>query len=79
MQAAQDSLKGRLLTSQGKASKEIMRELALEHARSSIALLSDKATPEEINAYRKLLYGLAEKWWPMPHEKVDSWVLAVKQ
>lgn len=61
MQAAQDSLRGRLTGSQGRFSKDIMRDLALEQARSAIAILSGKAAPEEIDAYRKLLYGLAEK------------------
>jgi hypothetical protein len=61
MQAAQDSLKGRFTGSQGEVSKNVIRDLALEHARSSIAMLSGKADSGEIDAYRKLLYGLAEK------------------
>jgi hypothetical protein len=61
MQAAQNSLKGRFTGSQGELSKNAMRDLALEHARSSIAILSGKADLEEIDAYRKLLYELAEK------------------
>ena len=61
MQAAQTSLKGRFTGSQGDLSKNVIRDLALEHARSSIAMLSGKADPEEIEAYRKFLYGLAEK------------------
>ena len=61
MQAAQGSLKGRFTGSPGERSKNFMRDLALEHARSSIALLSGKADSKEIDAYRKLLYGLAEK------------------
>jgi hypothetical protein len=61
MQAAQTSLRGRFTGSQGALSKDVIRDLALEHARSSIAVLSGKADAEEIDAYRKLLYGLAEK------------------
>jgi hypothetical protein len=61
MQAAQDSLKGRFTGSQWEVAKRDMRALALEHARSSIAILSGKADAKEIDAYRKLLYGLAEK------------------
>ena len=61
IQAAQNSLKGRFAGSQGELSKNVIRDLALEHARSSIAMLSGKADVEEINAYRNLLYGLAEK------------------
>jgi hypothetical protein len=61
MQAAQDSLKSRLTGSKGEPAKNVLRDLALEHARSSIALLSGKADLKEIDAYRKLLYGLADK------------------
>jgi hypothetical protein len=60
-QAAQNSLKGRFTGSQEKLSKKVIRDLALEHARSSIAILSGKAEAKEIDAYRRLLYGLAEK------------------
>ena len=60
MQAAQNSLKGRFTGSQGELSKNVIRDLALEHARSSIAMLSGKADAEEIDAYRKFLYDLAE-------------------
>jgi len=60
-QATQNSLRGRFAGSQTPLSKNVVRDLALEHARNSIAILSDKAEPEEIDAYRKLLYGLAEK------------------
>ena len=61
MQAAQNSLKGRFTGSQAEPSNSVIRDLALEHARSSIAMLSGKADPEEIEAYRKFLYRLAEK------------------
>ena len=60
MEAAQDSLKSRFTGTRGQLSKEVTRDLALEHARSSIAVLTDKAGPEEIDGYRKLLYGVAE-------------------
>src|SRR5215469_12878810 len=61
IQAAQNSLKGRFTGSQGQLSKNVVRDLSLENARSSIAMLSGKADAEEIDAYRKLLYGLAER------------------
>ena len=61
MQAAQDSLRGRFTGSQGEQAKNVIRNIALEQARSSMAILSGKADPREIDAYRKLLYGLAEK------------------
>jgi hypothetical protein len=54
-------MKSRFAGSQGEQVKSAMRDLALEHARASIALLSGKADSKEIDAYRKLLYGLAEK------------------
>jgi hypothetical protein len=60
-QATQNSLRGRFTGSQAPLSKNVIRDLALEHARSSIAILSAKADSQEIDAYRKLLYGLAEK------------------
>lgn len=59
MQASQESLKEKFRESQGKP-KDVVRDLALEHARSSTALLSGKATSEELDAYKKLLYGLAD-------------------
>jgi hypothetical protein len=61
MQAAQDSLRGRFTGSQGERATNLMRDVALEQARSSITILSGKADSQEINAYRKFLYGLAEK------------------
>jgi hypothetical protein len=61
MQAAHDSLRGRFAESQRERSKNVMRDLALEQAHSSIGILSGKADSREIDAYRKLLYGLAEK------------------
>ncbi len=61
LQAAQDSIKGRLGELKPSSAKDTVRDLALEHARSSIELLSDKAAgAPEIDAYKKLLYGLAE-------------------
>jgi len=61
MQAVQDSLKARFTGSQGRPSKDVIRDVALEHARSSIAILSGKADSAEIDAYRNFLYGLADK------------------
>lgn len=61
MQAAQDSLRGRFTGFPKENAKDAMRDLALEQARSSMAILSDKADSKEIDAYRKLLYGLADK------------------
>ena len=61
IQAAQESVKGRFTGSQAERTKNVVRDIALQQARSAIAILSGKADPQEINAYRKLLYGLAEK------------------
>jgi hypothetical protein len=60
MEAAQDSLKSRFTGSRGQLSKDVTRDLALEHARSSMAVLGGKADSQEIDAYRRLLYGVAE-------------------
>src|SRR5215469_5435167 len=48
-QATQNSLRGRFAGSQASLSKSVVRDLALEHARSSIALLSGKAESHEID------------------------------
>lgn len=61
MQAAQSSLKRSLGDTQAKPSPEELRQRTLEQARSSLAILESKAGPEEIDAYRRLLYGIAEK------------------
>lgn len=61
MQAAQDSLKSRFTGSKGEPAKNVIRDLALGHAHSSIALLSGRADSKEIDAYRKLLYDVAER------------------
>jgi hypothetical protein len=61
MDAAQASLRGRFTGSQGGAFKDTVAELALSQARSSTELLSGKASNDELNAWRKLLYGLADK------------------
>jgi hypothetical protein len=61
MEAAQKSLKGRFTGSRAELSRNVIQSLALEQARSSIAMLRGKADSEEIDAYRKFLYRLAEK------------------
>jgi hypothetical protein len=60
MEAAQESLRARFTGARGELSKDATRDLALEHSRSAMALLSGKASAEELDSYRKLLYGLAE-------------------
>lgn len=60
MQAAQESLRSRFTGSRGAPTKEAVRDLALQNAASSMTLLSGKASSEETDAYRKLLYGVAE-------------------
>jgi hypothetical protein len=42
-------------------SSDNLQRIALEKARASLSLLNGKATVEEIDDYRRLLYGLAEK------------------
>src|SRR5215475_9884672 len=61
MDAAQAALRGRFTGPQGGAFKDAVQELALSQARSSIELLNDKASADELSAWRKLLYGLADK------------------
>jgi len=61
LQGAQESIKARLGELKPSSAKDTVRTLALDHARSSIELLDEHAAgAQEINAYKKLLYGLAE-------------------
>jgi len=61
MQAAQASLKQSLGGQEAKPTSDSMRRLALDEARSSLAILGPKASKEETDAYRQLLYGIADK------------------
>jgi hypothetical protein len=61
VEAAQSAVKERFGGSMGAGSKEAVQTLALEQARSSMTILNGKASAEEINAYRRLLYNLAER------------------
>jgi hypothetical protein len=61
MQASQASMKKSFGGEQGKPSPDRLRELALEQVRSSIAILEGKGSKEETDAYRRMVYGIAEK------------------
>jgi hypothetical protein len=61
MQSAQSSLRERFAASQEKPSKEAIQKLALDQARTAVGVLSGTAGNQEVDAYRKLLYGVAEK------------------
>jgi len=61
MEAAQGSLRGLLGVNQGMPSTDNLQRIALEKVRTSVSLLTSKATAEEVDDYRRLLYGLAEK------------------
>lgn len=61
MQSAQSSLRDRFAASQEKPSKDAIQKLALDQARTAVGILSGAASKEEVDAYRKLLYGVAEK------------------
>jgi hypothetical protein len=61
MQAAQASMKQSFGERQEKTTSDNMRRLALDSVRSSMAILGPKASKEEIDAYRRLLFGTAEK------------------
>jgi hypothetical protein len=61
MQAAQGSLKQSFGGQQAKPTSDTLRRLALDGVRSSLAILGSKASQEEIDAYRRLLYGIADK------------------
>jgi len=61
MQAAQTSLKQSFGGVQGKPSPESLRQRALEQVRSSMTILEGECGKEEMDAYRRMLYGIAEK------------------
>ena len=61
MQAAQASLKQSFGEPPAKPTSDGMRRLALDGARSSLAILGPKGSKEETDAYRRLLYGIADK------------------
>jgi hypothetical protein len=61
MEVAQSGLRQRLGGPEAKPTKDSLQRLALEQVRSCVSILNAKASPEESDAYRKLLYGVAEK------------------
>jgi hypothetical protein len=61
MQAAQASLRESLGGVQAKPTPEDLRRRALEQAQSAVACLEKQAGKEETDAYRRMLYGIAEK------------------
>jgi hypothetical protein len=61
MQAAQTSLRQSSGGSEGQPSPENIRRRALDHVRSSISILEQNAAREEVDAYRRMLYGIAER------------------
>ncbi len=42
-------------------SREELKQLGLQHLRDSVALLQHKATPEEVDEYRRFIVNLAHK------------------
>lgn len=61
MQEAQNSLKQSLGGVQAKPTADDLRRRALEQAQSAIACLQAQASPQETDAYRRMLCGIAEK------------------
>ncbi len=61
MQAAQNSLKQRLGGPNAKPTAESLQNSALDQVRASLSILSRNASQEESDAYRKMIYGVAEK------------------
>ena len=60
MQASQGSLKQRLGGAEAAPTKENLQRLSLDQVRASMAILNGKADAAESDAYRKLIYGVAE-------------------
>jgi len=61
MEAAQSSVKQRFGGPDSTPTKENVQRIALEKVRASMSILKAKASPEESDAYRKLIYGVAEQ------------------
>jgi hypothetical protein len=61
MKSSQGTLRERFAGSKEKPSKDAIQKLALDQARASVGILSGKAGKEEVDAYRRLLYGVADK------------------
>lgn len=61
MEAAQGSLRERFGSPEAKPTKDNLQRLALEQVRASMSIIDDKASADESDAYRKLIYGVAEK------------------
>ena len=61
MQEAQTSLKQSLGGVQAKPTPQDLQRRALDQAQAAIACLQAQASPQETDAYRKMVYGIAEK------------------
>jgi hypothetical protein len=61
MEQAQASLKQSLGGAESTPTSERMRVRALEQTRLSLSLVGAKGSSEELDAFRRLLYGIAEK------------------
>lgn len=61
MEAAQGGLKQRLGGAEARPTKDSLQSLTLEECRSAMSILNGKASAEELDAYKKLLYGIGEK------------------
>jgi len=61
MTAAQSGLKQRLEDPEARPTKEGIRRLTLDEVEEAVSILKGKASAEELDAYRKLIYGVAEK------------------
>ena len=46
---------------EARPTKEGVRRLTLDEVEAAVSILKTKASAEELDAYRKLIYGVAEK------------------
>ena len=60
MQASQSAMRQRLGGPEASPAPDRLQRLALDHVLSSLSILKTKATAEETQAYKKLIFGLAE-------------------
>lgn len=61
LKAAQTSLRGSLKMTDLKTVKDQLQTLAAEKAQAATTILQQKATPEDLDAYRTFLVGIAER------------------
>src|SRR5262249_21653396 len=61
MEAAQTSIKQRFAGPEATPTTDNVQRIAMDKIRNAVQILNSKASPEESQAYRKMIYGIAER------------------